>query len=83
VIDEEQFYQGIDTQQLIAAQGLVRDARFMMDSPIAPRLVDNVGLFLQDSWRATRRLTRVDGTEDVASRTLRRTRQVVDDDVVR
>ncbi len=31
-VSEEQFYNGIDTQQLIRDQRLVRDARFLMDS---------------------------------------------------
>lgn len=40
-VDEPQFYDsGVDTQQLIAQQELVRDARFMMDSEYqAPRSV--------------------------------------------
>jgi hypothetical protein len=37
-IDETQFFRGIDTQQLISDQALVRDARLMMDSGYqAPR----------------------------------------------
>jgi len=39
-VDETQFFNGIDTQQLIAQQDLVRDARFLMDSGYqAPRSV--------------------------------------------
>jgi hypothetical protein len=37
-VDESAFYQGIDTQSLIATQHLVRDQRFLMDSGFqAPR----------------------------------------------
>ena len=40
-VDEEQFYStGVDTQALMAEQGLVRDARFLMDSGYqAPRAI--------------------------------------------
>ena len=40
-MDEAQFYAtGVDTQALIAEQGLVRDARFLMDSGYqAPRTI--------------------------------------------
>ena len=37
---EPDFYRGVDTEQLIEAQGLARDARFLMDSEYqAPRSV--------------------------------------------
>ncbi len=40
VVDEPAFYRGIDTQQLIAGQALVRNARFLMDSGYqAPRTI--------------------------------------------
>jgi hypothetical protein len=39
-VAETQFYQGIDTQALIAQQKLARDARFLMDSGYqAPRSI--------------------------------------------
>ena len=39
-VEETAFYQGIDTQALIAEQGLARDARFLMASRFqAPRTI--------------------------------------------
>ena len=35
-VAETDFYQGVDTEELIAAQGLARDARFLMDSEYQP-----------------------------------------------
>jgi hypothetical protein len=35
-VDERTFYQGVDTQALIAAQRLVRDPRFLLDSGFQP-----------------------------------------------
>ena len=43
-VDETQFYQGVDTQQLIARQALTRDARFLMDSGYQPPLTMRIGV---------------------------------------
>jgi hypothetical protein len=45
-VDEREFYNGIDTQALIASQGLVRDARFLHHSAFQPPRGVRLGLAL-------------------------------------
>jgi Carboxypeptidase regulatory-like domain/TonB-dependent Receptor Plug Domain len=45
-VDEREFYNGVDTQALIASQGLVRDARFLQHSAFQPPRSVRLGLAL-------------------------------------